>query len=585
MSEVPAVCTANRNLLATSILVDELVRCGLRDVCLSPGSRSAPLTLAFARRDDVKRHVHVDERSAAFFALGLARASRRPVALVCTSGSAAANYHPAVMEAFETGVPLIVLGANRPPRLVDTGANQTSEQAGLFGSHVLRFQPIGVPRAEARWLRWLRGRVCRLVEIATGPRSGPVHADLAFEEPLSAVELPGDVPQELGEQDPLALFGRADGGPFAAWEAGALALSEASLKQLAASLSSSRGVIVVGPLDAEPEAASALVELADAWQVPLLADPLSGVRGHPGTITAYDALLRSDSRARALRPDWVLSFGRVPTSKPLFRWLGSSARAAQFVVDASGRRDDPCAVGPSYLRSDARSLASSLRPSTERDASWLATWREADQAAADSLARSVASAPSFLEGAVVAALADALPADASVLVASSMPVREVDAFLRSGRPDLRWLANRGVSGIDGLVSTTLGIAAAGGPTFGVLGDLAFLHDLGGLAAARRLGLEAVIVVINNGGGGIFQYLPVAETDAPMNELFVAEHDLDFAAAAALFGLDYAAPASPAELRAALGLPLDGVRLIEVKVSRAESVLWHREAWAAAAAQA
>lgn len=584
MPDDQPVSTANRNLLAASVLVDELIRCGLRDVCLSPGSRSAPLTIAFARRTEVQHHVHVDERSAAFFALGLARAGHRPVALVCTSGSAAANYHPAVMEAFETGVPLLVLGANRPPRLVDSGANQTSEQAGLFGPHVLRFQPIGLPRPEAPWLRWLRARVCRLCELASGPRPGPVHVDLAFDEPLSAVQLPGDVPEELGDQDPVAVFGRPDGAPFAPWEPGHPTLSAQAGARLRTAMGSVRGAVVVGPLDATPEEAEALVRLAADWAVPLLADPLSGLRGHGGTIGAYDAFLRSETLSDALRPDWVLSFGRVPTSKALVQWLGAS-EADRFVVDATGRRDDPDGSGPTFLRVDPLGLVAGLAAPEPRGDAWLGGWRRADEAAAQSLEQSIAAAPELLEGRVVTALVEALPQGASVLVASSMPVREVDTFLRAGRPDLRWIANRGVSGIDGLVSTTLGIAAAGSPTFGLLGDLALLHDLGGLAAARRLGLRAVIVVINNGGGGIFSYLPVAQTDAPMEELFTTAHDLQFAAAATLFGLDYAAPRTEAALIEALRRPLDGVRIVEVKVTRSSSLGWHREAWLAAAAAA
>jgi len=586
----------NRNLLACGALVDELARCGVRDLCLSPGSRSAPLALAAASREGLAVHPHVDERCAAFFALGLARAARRPVALVCSSGSAGANQHPAVVEAFESGVPLVLITADRPPYLLDCGAPQTTEQRGLFGPHVRRFQQVGTPRAEAAWLRWLRGRVCRLVESATSSPAGPVHLDLHLDEPLSAVEVAGDVPADLAEADPVAVHGRPDGRPFADWAPGELRPSGEALERIAARVrSAGSGVIVVGPLDATLEEATAIPFLADALRAPVLADPLSGLRrpahGAAELVTAYDAFLRSERVAETLRPDWILHLGRVPTSKALVRWMERHRDAELVVVDDQGRRDDPNHAGALYVRARAAAFCGVLgtavrgrlsdQPGRSR---WLARWRAADRAASDALEADAAGPP--LEDRIVRLLAEQAPPHAVLHVASSMPIRELDTFLRPGPRPLRLLSSRGVNGIDGQISTALGVAAARpAATWALLGDLSTLHDVGGLAAAARLDLEATIVVVNNGGGAIFEYLPLASTDAPLEELFVATHEHRFEQAAAMYGLHYAAPTTEAELAEALAAPASGVRIIEVAVDRRASVARHRDLWTRAAAAA
>jgi len=590
---------ANRNVLASAAVMDELVRAGVRDVCMSPGSRNAPLVLAADARAELNLHVHVDERCASFYALGLARAARRPVALVCTSGSAAAHWHPAVIEAFETGVPLILLTADRPPELHDVGASQTTNQHSLYGDHVLRFQAIGLPKPEADWLRWLRGRLCRMVEVAQGPTAGPVHLDIHFDEPLSAIAIDGDVPASLVQGDPVAVYGRPDGRPFAPWAAAEFRPSGVALEEMADLIRTQpRGVLVVGPLDANDEERAAIAFLARAAGVPVLADPLSGLRrpapSDVATITAYDAFLRGDAVAEALKPDWILRLGRIPTSKALTQWMGRHRDARLVVVDDQGRREDPNHAGALFVRARTAAtcgvLGTAVRdlaaPSSDR-AAWTAQWQAVDVAAADALEGGCLDAPDHFEGGIIDLLSRLLPADATLLAASSMPVRELDAFLRSGERPLRILANRGVNGIDGLVSTAFGIdAATDGPMVALLGDLATLHDLGGFAAVARLGRTGTIIVVNNGGGGIFSYLPLAKTDAPMDDLFATEHELGFRHAAAMFGLEYLAPATTAELAEHLAdCTNDRARLIEIVVDKRDSVAHHRLLWATAAAAA
>jgi len=570
----------NPNLLAAGALIDELIRGGLRDVCVSPGSRSAPLTLACAARTELTLHVHIDERSAAFFALGRAKAARRPVALVCTSGSAAANYHPAMMEATEAGVPLVVLGADRPPRLVDSGANQTAQQVGLFGPHALVCQPVEPPRVEGRWLRWLRGRACRMLEIAT-TTPGPVHFNLAFEEPLSPAPAEGAAIAALAEADPVAVFGRPGGVPFAG-----VVGTRGKAVDFDGRLAGGRGLLVAGPLDATPAEAAAVQAFVAKSGVPLLADPLSGLRGVDGALGAYDLFLRSAAVGAALRPDWVIRLGREPTSKPLFQWLGS-LDVPQFVVDRTGRRDDPSHGGPTYVRATVEAALAGAE-GLGGDAEWAQAWRDGEAAARAEIEAAAGDWATGFAGQGVVAVAESLGAGDQLWVASSMAVRDVDAFLPAGSA-VRVLGSRGVSGIDGTASSAFGAAAGGAWTVALMGDLAALHDVGGLAAVPRLGAAATLVVVNDGGGGIFEFLPLAATDAPL-ELFTTPHELTFEAAAQQFGLGYSAPADDGELAAALAAARESGRawLIELRVDaesgrRARLALRERAAAAAAAA--
>jgi 2-succinyl-5-enolpyruvyl-6-hydroxy-3-cyclohexene-1-carboxylate synthase len=352
-----------------------------------------------------------------------------------------------------------------------------------------------------------------------------------------------------------------------------------------------RGVIVVGPLDANDEERAAIAFLARAVGVPVLADPLSGLR-RPApdgvvTITAYDAFLRGEGVAKTLKPDWILRLGRVPTSKALMQWMRRHRDARLVVVDDQGRREDPNHAGALFVRARTAAicgvLGTAVRDLATADgarAAWTAQWQAADAAAGAALEAGCAEAPDHFEGGIVGLLAGLLPADVTLLAASSMPIRELDAFLRPGPRPLRILSNRGVNGIDGLVSTAFGIdAATDGPMVALLGDLATLHDLGGFAAAARLGRGGTIIVLNNGGGGIFSYLPLAQTEAPLDTLFATEHDLGFRHAAAMFGLEYLSPTTTAELAEHLAdCRPDRARLIEVIIDKRDSVAHHRLLW-------
>ncbi len=577
-----SVAGANRRLALT--LVDELVRAGLADACLAPGSRSAPLALALAEHPAVRLHVHVDERSAAFFALGAAKASGRPAAVACTSGTAAANLHPAVVEADHARTPLLVLTADRPPELRGTGANQTVDQVKLYGGGVRWFCEVGAPdpaagsgedggagagRGAGRYWRSLASRAWA---AATGPPAGPVHLNLAFAEPLLADRL-------TGEPAP----GRPDGAPWTRVPRPRLHPAPAEVAALAGAVrSSARGLLVVGwGAELRAEAADRFAA-ASGW--PVLADPLSGARRGPAAVSTYDTLLRLPDFAAEHRPDLVVRVGAGPTSKALAGWLDESV--PQLVVDPEGGWLDPGRAAGGRLVADPSALLGAVAAALGQDAGaagagakWLDRWRAADALARRAIDELLDGMEEPFEGRVARDLVAALPAGATLLVGSSMPVRDVDAFA-APREGLRLLANRGASGIDGLVATTLGAAAAGeGPTAALLGDLAFLHDATSVLGAARRPRGAALVVCDNDGGGIFSFLPQAGLPARYFEpLFATPHGLDLADLAAAARLPCQRVTKASELVPALRRALAGGRteVLLVASDRDANLHRHRE---------
>ncbi len=574
-------------------VVDELVRAGVAHLCLCPGSRSTPLAIAAARQPGLKVWTHIDERAAAFFALGLARTARAPVAVVSTSGTAAANFLPAVVEARFGRVPLLVLTADRPHELRDAGANQTIDQLRLFGVHVKSFAEVAPPLATEPMLRYARQLAAQAVAVALGAPAGPVHLNFPFREPL----VPQPAPHELPPDDDragVAWMGRESGRPYTAVVRGVRAVEPEALRALVEALwAARRPLIVCGPQD-DPAFPAAVAGLAAALQAPLLADPLSQVRCGPHdrrlVVAAYDLVLRAEAAAAALEPDVVVRFGGLPASRPLQQYLQRHARARQIVVDDGGW-SDPLRVASDLVAADPRRVCDALvaaldghRPVSARDA-WAARWLALGRTAREAMTRRLREIAEPFDGRVFAELASLLPDGALLVVGNSMPVRDADTFLPSVGTRLRVLGNRGASGIDGLVSTALGAAAAaGGPVVAALGDLAFYHDMNGLLAARLHGLAATIVLLNNDGGGIFNFMPQAAYPAYFEPLFGTPHGLAFRHAAALYDATYAAfegwDAFRDQVRA--GLAGSGLSIVEVRTDRARNVRLHEEIWAAAA---
>jgi 2-succinyl-5-enolpyruvyl-6-hydroxy-3-cyclohexene-1-carboxylate synthase len=569
--------TAADTYLLLRAFVDELARCGLREACTSPGSRSTPLVLSLAREPRLRCHSHIDERCSGFFALGLAKATGAPVVVTCTSGTAAAELLPAAIEAHEAGVPLLILTADRPPELRENGAGQTIDQVKLFGQAAKWFFEVGTHEVTEKRLRWMRTLACRAYWCALEGQPGVVHLNFPLREPLvEDTPLPADG------------SGRPDGRPLVTCTP-ARATAPEDARSLAVPVAAARrGVVVAGRYERNTELGKAAAAFCAAAGWPLLADPLSGARRGEAAVAHYDALLRHGSFATSVKPDLVLRVGDLPTSKPLRGWLASMCDVPQAAIEQQGRWQDPDAA---LCRRFALEPAAALRALAEDppvpDPDWLASWRSADERAAEALL-GVLGAEGLGEPTVAAELGVLLPEQATLFVASSMPVRDIESFWPVRADPPRVLCNRGANGIDGTVSSAFGAAAAGlSPTVLLIGDVALAHDIGGLLAARRLELDLTIVAIDNGGGGIFDFLPVAATREDIYTRHIATPTgLDFAHAARLYGLEHETVTDVLAFRVALERALTQrprrPGIIEVRTDRAENVALHRRAWDAVA---
>jgi len=565
----------NANTALASAFAEELARGGLRRAVVSPGSRSTPLAVALWRQAGIEVTVILDERSAGFFALGAAQATGEPVALLCTSGTAAANYHPAICEADESGLPLLVLTADRPPELRGIGGGQTIDQIGLFGSAVRWFCEVGTHEADDDGLLHYRATACRALAAAKGePRPGPVHLNLAFREPLSPTPVEGAVTAT----DPLALEGR-DERPLTAVTPIDLEPSTFLLDEVAGHIGNAISGVIVAGRQLDPELREPLAHLARVAGMPILAEPTSQLRCGPhdrsNVVAAYDLLLRDEHFARSNAPDLVLRFGAMPTSKPLRAWLAASG-ADQIVVDPYGGWDEPTRRAAVLLRTDPTELASSWAARLEKGdrRGPPERWIEAERAARETIEAELAGGE-ISEPALHLALGRAHRDGDLVYTASSMPIRDQEAFLAPSETDALFLCNRGANGIDGLISSGIGAAhASGRPTTIVTGDLGLLHDVGGLAALRDVSTPVRIVVIDNDGGGIFHFLPQQQAlaEEEFEALLGTPRGVSVERAAALFDLPHRRLESLADLPKALAADAS---LIEVKTDRQSNVETHR----------
>jgi 2-succinyl-5-enolpyruvyl-6-hydroxy-3-cyclohexene-1-carboxylate synthase len=567
----------NANTALASAFAEELSRDGLRLAVVSPGSRSTPLALALWRQPEIEVKVIVDERSAGFFALGAAQASGEPVALLCTSGTALVNYHPAVVEADESGVPLVVLSADRPPELRGIGAGQTIDQIKSFGSSVRWFCEVGTHVADDSGLLHYRSVACRAMAAARGgTRPGPVHLNLPWRDPLAPIPVEGAVTAT----DPLALEGR-DRRPLTAVTRVDLEPSAFLLDEVAGHIGNAISGVIVAGRQLDPELREPLAHLARVAGFPILADPASQLRCGPHdrshVVAAYDLLLREEHFARSVVPDLILRFGEMPTSKPLRAWIEASD-ADQIVIDPKGGWNEPTNRAAAILRADPTELASGWATRVEglegRERPLPDRWMDAERAAQSALDEALADAE-ISEPALHRALGAAHRDGDLVYTSSSMPIRDQEAFLAASDSDVLFLSNRGANGIDGLVSSGIGAAQASGrPTTIVTGDLGLLHDIGGLAALREVETPVRVVVIDNDGGGIFHFLPqeAALGDEEFEALLGTPRGFDAAKAAALFDLPHRRLESLAELPDALSA---GTGLIEAKTDRKTNVAVHR----------
>jgi len=543
-------------------LVDELAAQGVRFACVSPGSRSAPLAMALQRHPKIKVFVHIDERCGSFFGVGLAKATGRPTVLLCTSGTAAAEFHPAVVEAAYSRTPLIVLTADRPPELQGVGANQAIDQQRIYGSSVRWFfdpgPPVELPNAPRMWRRLAARAYAEAV-------TGPVHLNLPFREPL--VPPPGQVPIAQGVAGQSISTGRT-------------MPTQTQVAALASALQQAQHPLVVA---GEMRSGDVLAPALHRLGLPVLAEPTSQLRRAESgaAIDSYEAILRTGWGLQH-GPDLVIRLGATPTSRILNSWL-AAASAPTFLIDPEGEWRDQDQVATTVLNCEALTLLEALPP-LDRTA-WRDQWVSASKRATAAIGATLVSTPMH-EGHVVRALSTRLPEACNVFIGSSMPIRAADTFWHQTRSHQRFFGNRGASGIDGLVSTGLGVAAGRPevPTVLLVGDLSLYHDMNGLLALRRHDVRATIVVCDNDGGGIFNFLPQAEHQDVFEELFATPLGLDLSEVARLYGLVYSPVTDRSGLEPAIAdaLAAPTPTMVVVRFKRQDSVTGHRTCWEAAA---
>ncbi|KHE68876.1 2-succinyl-5-enolpyruvyl-6-hydroxy-3-cyclohexene-1-carboxylic-acid synthase [Halobacillus sp. BBL2006] len=551
--------------------VDQLAFSGIENVVISPGSRSTPLAMAFAENRDIEHWVHLDERSAAFFALGMAKEQQKPVAIVCTSGTAAANYYPAVVEAFYSRVPLIVLTADRPHELRDVGAPQAIDQTHMFGQYVCWYKDMALP--EPGLHTYARRQAARAVEESVGGKKGPVHLNMPFREPLVPDFTLGGLWRDAATPIPKAAAGKS-------------VLTKEEMMQLTERLNhNQQGVIVVGPFN-DSSLAGPITTLASRLGVPILSDPLSGLRSGEhdkrNIVENYDAILKSTELQEHLQPDFILRFGAMPVSKAYLKWVQKlGGEVDHLIVDSYNSYREPAGVSAQFIWSDPVLLCEQLADqlaegSLETD--WLNKWKNLNKTAKDLMLKEPEEP--LNEGHAVVYLSESLSEGSNLFVGNSMPIRDVDSFFMSTPKDIRILTNRGANGIDGVVSSAIGSAVSGRPTTLLLGDISFFHDLNGLWMAKHYKIPLTIVVINNNGGGIFSYLPQVNEEKHFEELFGTPVNLDFSHAIQMFGGTHKKVETWSDYKQALeqSQHYDGIFVIEALTSRNDHVDFHKAKW-------
>ena len=561
------------NLHWSQALIDGLISRGLSQVVISPGSRSTPLALACERHSTIQTWVQVDERSAAFFALGMAKASLQPVGLIATSGSAPAHWYPAVIEASQSAIPLLLLSADRPPELQNCGANQTIDQVNLFGSHVRHFHQLAVPESNSEQLDVIHQLGQQAAEESLFPLPGPVHLNIPFREPLVPKDSVVSISRSLTVESIAPLAPPPDA---------------VQLEQLAKDLGGKQGIIICGPEQFTDGFAEAVTILARRLAAPILADPLSNLRFGPHDqkqiFSHYDAFLKRTSFTRKHTPDWVLRFGAMPVSRSLAQYLESHKESLHYMVDGNARMRDPLhriiepiAADPTLL---CHQLVTQLPDSD--NSKWLEGFKQEEQRAAQ-----LVNTQGSIEASIIGHCIEKLPEHSTLFSSNSMSIRDLDSYSGNSNKNLHIKANRGVSGIDGNLSTLLGLAAANsdkpGVTLGLIGDLAFFHDMNGLLMAD--GLDAIIILFNNNGGAIFQHLPQAALPE-FERVWMTPTNLDFSQVAALYNLEYQRVTTTGEFDGVLDRALlqSGIRIIEVVIDAQVSHDEHHRYWNAVAAE-
>jgi len=564
----------NVNSMWSSVLVETLVRMGVIYAVVSPGSRSTPIAFALAQHPGLEAIPVLDERSAAFFALGLARQYLRPVVLLCTSGTAGANYYPAIIEAHESGAPLIVITADRPPEMRNCASGQTIDQQGLFGHFVNFYHELAVPEASEELLKYLRQTVAHACTRTSVPYIGPVHLNAPFRDPL--------VPTPDGSTE--AFSARIDWPQFFAHIAPAPAVEQ--ITKAPQFLNDVHGLIVAGPAQPRDPAsyAASVGEIARKLGWPILTDALSPARNYShmiaNQVTTYDSILRNPTTAERLKPEIILCLGGWPTSKVLRAWLQSSNAPIYLVTGRPDNRDG-LHGSTRHLPISMRALIASLPEATAPNG-YGQMWRSYEASARALIDTKLEAELDFFEPKAAWLLARHLPEETPLYIASSMPVRDMEYVWPAQSRRIRPFFNRGANGIDGTLSTAIGVAHDNRSSVLLTGDLALLHDSNGFLLHRKLRGSLTIVLINNNGGGIFEHLPVAQFDPIFEEFFATPQQVDFSSISAAHGVEYTMIQDWSHFRDLIAnLPISGIRLLEIQTNRKNDAAVRKQLFAEA----
>ncbi|MBE9166194.1 2-succinyl-5-enolpyruvyl-6-hydroxy-3-cyclohexene-1-carboxylic-acid synthase [Pleurocapsales cyanobacterium LEGE 06147] len=569
----------NLNILWSSILVETLQRLGLATAIICPGSRSTPLTIAFAQHQAIETIPILDERSAAFFALGIAKKSGLPVVLVCTSGTAGANFYPAVIEAKESSVPLIILTADRPPQLRNCHAGQTIDQVKLYGNYPNWQAELALPKADIGMLRYLRQNIIHAWERSLFPVKGVVHLNLPFQEPLAPTPQPEveviksqfpikDFFAHIPNSYPFTLPSSSLSFPFQQWQ------------------SSPRGIIIAGLAQpAKPEQyCRAIAYLSETLQFPVLAEALSPIRNYadlnPYLISTYDCILRNERLASQLTPDVVIQVGELPTSKQLRSWL-EQTQCQRWIISPHPDNFDSLNGNSVHLRTSIEELIDRISAYCQKETNssnfpvdYLQKWCEADKQIRKAIDKTMETLEVFYDGKAAWLLSRSLPPQTPIFIANSMSVRNVEFFWQPNNSKVIPYFNRGANGIDGTLSTALGIAHRHQSAVILTGDLALLHDTNGFLIGKKFQGHLTIILINNNGGGIFEALPIAEFDPPFEECFATPQQIDYGKLCATYGVEYKLIDNWAWFEDLLStLPTIGIRVLEIPTNRKTDTLW------------
>lgn len=549
--------------------VSELALNGLEDVVISPGSRSTPLALTFAEHPTIKEWIHFDERSAAFFALGLAKRKNKPVALVCTSGTAAANFYPAIVEAHYSRIPLIVLTADRPHELRDNGAPQSIDQIKMYQNYVKYFHEMAIPEASEKMIRYARRQASRAYTIANEANKGVVQLNFPFKDPL----IPDlSLNQLWGEENKTVLTHVTSKEEVSA---------ESIVSIVELIKDKKRGVIVCGEIKTEEERL-AILKLANQLQVPILADVLSNLRKNEAVnefvISTYDTILKDDEVKESLRPEFIIRFGSMPVSKPYLQWITNFTPEIHIVVDEDLGFREPTGIETTVVYSEPVKFIEKILASKEEFdfcQKWSRLWMRLDEEV-----RSILTTTNneLTEGTTALVLAEKSQNGDLIFVGNSMPIRDMDTFYLPAKTSVEIIANRGANGIDGVIATAIGVAATDQKLTLLIGDISFLHDYTSLFIARQYNIPIRVVVVNNNGGGIFSFLPQANEKKHFEALFGTPFSPPIEELAKAVGGNYVQPKTVDELSEILAQPIKQIEIVEVITDREENVSWHKRKW-------